>query len=115
MSEQKAEARRELLEQELQRYVQLLRENADPEKVIVFGSVATGDVHEWSDIDLVIVRKTTLPFLERMRELRTLLQPTVAVELLCYTPGEFGKLCAERRFFQEEILGKGKVLYERTN
>jgi len=33
-------------------------------KAIVFGSVARGDADEWSDLDLVIVTKTSHPFLE---------------------------------------------------
>ncbi|RIK36886.1 MAG: hypothetical protein DCC55_25985 [Chloroflexi bacterium] len=115
MAENKAEERRKLLEQEPDRYVSILKAYENPHKVIVFGSVATGQVHEWSDIDLVIVKDTDLPFLERMREICEIIQTRVAVELLCYTPQEFAKLCAERRFFQEEILEKGKVLYERAN
>ena len=77
--------------------------------------MASGQVHEWSDIDLVIVKETDLPFLKRMREIRRVIQPQVAVEILCYTPEEFIKLCTERLFFQEEILQKGKVVYERSN
>jgi uncharacterized protein len=115
MSDPKAEARQELLEQELQRYVQLLREVENPAKVIVFGSVATGDVHEWSDIDLVIVNETGLPYLERLRHTQKLLRPIVGTDIFYYTPEEFAKLCAERRFFQDEIISKGRVLYERIN
>lgn len=115
MAESKAEQRRKLLEQELDRYVRVLKAHENPHKVIVFGSLASGQVHEWSDIDLVIVKETDLPFLDRMRAIREIIRPRVAVELLCYTPQEFAKLCAERRFFQEEILAKGKVLYERAN
>jgi predicted nucleotidyltransferase len=107
--------RRRLLEQELDRYLPLLKEKENAEKVIVFGSLATGQVHEWSDIDLVIVKCTALPFLKRTRAIRNTLQPKVAVEILCYTLEEFARLCAERLFFQEEIIGKGRVLYERTS
>ncbi len=53
--------RKELLEQELDRYVQVLKAAENPDKVIVFGSLATGQVHEWSDIDLVVVKRTVLP------------------------------------------------------
>jgi len=111
----KIQARKELLEQELDRYVQVLKKEEKPDKVIVFGSLASGHIHEWSDIDLVVVKETKLPFLKRTRELRKVIQPNVAVEILCYTPDEFTKLCKERLFFQEEILGKGKVLYERAS
>ncbi len=115
MNTQVAKQRQRLLERELSRYVQILAKEENPEKVIVFGSVASGEIKEWSDIDLVVVTDTNLPFLKRIRQLRNLLQPKVSVDILCYTPDEFAHLCQERLFFQEEIVGKGKVLYERSN
>jgi len=106
--------RKQLLEQELRRYLRLLIEHGDPEQIIVFGSLATGEVHAWSDIDLIIIERTDRPFWQRLREARRLLQPRVGTDLLIYTPEEFQQLCRERPFFQEEILAKGTVLYERN-
>jgi hypothetical protein len=54
--------RKKLLEQELARYVRLLTKHGNPEKVILFGTLATGRIHEWSDIDLVVVEQTELSF-----------------------------------------------------
>jgi uncharacterized protein len=110
----KALERKQLLERELSRYVQVLKERENPEKVIVFGSLATGDVHEWSDIDLVVVGQTSLPFIDRLCKTQNLLQPQVGTDVLYYTPEEFAQLCRERRFFQEEILQKGKIVCERN-
>jgi predicted nucleotidyltransferase len=110
----KAQARKELLEQELERYLLVLKEQDEPEKVIVFGSLASGDVHEWSDVDLVIVNETQLPFLERLFQTQDLLQPEVGTDILYYTPEEFTRLCRERSFFREEIVKKGKVVFEKT-
>ena len=113
MNVQVAKQRQSLLERELNRYVQILAEEENPEKVIVFGSVASGDVNEWSDIDLVVINNTHLPYLKRLFKIQALLQPQVGTDLLYYTPQEFEKLCRERAFFREEILEKGKVVYER--
>ena len=107
--------RQQLLEQELARYVRLLTEHGDPEQVIVFGSLATGQIHAWSDIDLVIVERTNLPFWQRLRQTRRLLQAQVGTDILVYTPEEFDQLRRERPFFREEILAKGKVVYERSH
>ena len=60
-----AAARRTVLEAELARYVQLLQEHYAPQRILLFGSLATGETEEWSDIDLVIVKETTLKFLDR--------------------------------------------------
>jgi len=107
--------RKQLLERELARYVRLLTEHGDPERVIVFGSLATGQIWAWSDIDLVIVERTDLPFLQRLRQVRKMLQPKVGTDILVYTPEEFEQLRQERPFFREETLAKGRVVYERGN
>ncbi len=109
----KATARKALLEQEVDRYVRILKKEENPDKVILFGSLATGNVNEWSDIDLVVVNRTELPFLKRLQKISRMLQPTVGTDILYYTPEEFADLCANRLFVQEEIIEKGKVIYER--
>jgi predicted nucleotidyltransferase len=108
--------RRKLLQEELERYLSLLKSQPDPpERILLFGSM-TGDENEvgpWSDLDLVVVQSTTLRFLDRIKALMALLQPRVGLDLLVYTPEEFEQMKAQRPFFQQEILAKGKVLYER--
>lgn len=108
-----AVARKAAIEDELKRFVSILIEDENPEKIIVFGSAATGPIHEWSDIDLIIVKQTDLPFYQRLHSIRALLQPKIGVDILCYTPEEFEYLIQNRLFFQQEVLSKGKVLYER--
>lgn len=106
--------RQQLLKQELERYLILLREKSNAERVILFGSLVAGGVHADSDIDLVVIEQTTLPFWQRLRRLRRLLQPRVGTDLFAYTPNEFEQLRHERAFFRDEILQRGKVVYERS-
>lgn len=98
------------LQAEIKRYVPMLVEHIAPEKIILFGSLATDEVHLWSDIDMVIVAQTEARFLDRSKEMLKLLQPTVGLDILVYTPAEFEEMVKERPFFQQEILAKGKVL-----
>jgi uncharacterized protein len=105
--------RQRLLQKELARWKPLLIEHFNPEKIILFGSLPNHAVHEWSDVDLVIIQQTDLPFTKRIWQALLLLQPRVGVDLLVYTPEEFEQISRERRFIQEEILKKGKVIYER--
>ncbi len=105
--------RRALLEAELARYVQALREHYSPQRILLFGSLASGRVNEWSDIDLVIIKETRQKFLDRIREVMQLLKPKVGVDILVYTPEEFAQLKEARAFVREEIVAKGRVLYER--
>lgn len=77
--------------------------------------MSSGSIGEWSDLDLVIVKQTDLPFLDRIKEVISLLDPQVGVDILVYTPEEFERLVHERIFVRREIADKGKVLYERSN
>ncbi len=104
--------RRELLESELKRYLALLAEQYRPQKVLLFGSLASGETGEWSDLDLVIIRETDKRFLDRTKEVMQLLRPRVGVDILVYTPAEYEHLSRERPFVRDEIAGKGKGLYE---
>jgi len=106
-------ARQERLVSELDRWLPLLIAHQAPDKIILFGSFCSGELSEWSDLDLVIIRETRAPFLERTRQVLELLKPQVGVDVLVYTPGEFEELSRERAFVRQEIVGKGKVIYER--
>lgn len=107
--------RKQLLDQEMNRCLSILREQgSSAEKVILFGTLANGTINEWTDIDLVVVEKTQLPFFQRIKKIRKLLQPKVGMDIMVYTPEEFDLLCSERPFFKEEIIGKGEIVYERS-
>jgi predicted nucleotidyltransferase len=103
------------LESELTRWLPLLIEHENPIKIILFGSYCAGEIHEWSDLDLVIVKETEARFLDRTRQVLLLLKPKVGVDVLVYTPEEFERLSQERAFVRDEIFGKGTVLYERES
>ena len=59
-----ARERKEMLEKELERFMRILIEEGNPELILIFGSMVTGQIHESSDIDLVVVEKSDLPFLQ---------------------------------------------------
>ena len=105
--------RRRVLQQELNRWLPLLIEHFKPEHILLFGSLANERLNEWSDIDLVVIQKTTLPFFERTKQALRLIRPKVGIDLLIYTPEEFSLLSKERRFVRDEIVAKGTVLYAR--
>jgi len=110
----KDEKRQAMLYKELERWLPLLIDTLAPERIILFGSLNRGQVSEWSDIDLVVVQDTDLPFLKRIQQVLRLLHPKVGLDLLVYTPEEYATLVQERKFVRDEIAAKGKVLYERV-
>ncbi len=56
-----AKDRRALLKRELRRWLPLLLAHEQPERIILFGSYPAGQVGEWSDLDMVIVKNTEAP------------------------------------------------------
>ena len=58
----------------------------------MFGSLVKGETHEGSDVDLIIVKKGSLPFLQRAEEFFDLYDVTHLLDILVYTPEEFAKL-----------------------
>lgn len=108
--------RKELLTRELQKIVSFLIENYQPEKIILFGSLASGEVKEESDIDLLLIKNSDKRPLERAMEVMALLgYPRIALDIFVYTPEEIEYLRKEGSHFIEDILERGKVLYEKDH
>lgn len=86
-----------------------------PEKIILFGSAARGDVDEYSDIDIVIIKKTDKPFLKRLIEAVEFLRPdSPHVDLFVYTPEEFALMKEDDNPFVAQVLKEGRVIYEKS-
>ena len=56
------------------------------------GSFARQEATAWSDIDLIIVRDATEPFIERPRAFAELFDIGIPFDILVYTPSEFAAL-----------------------
>ena len=107
--------RKKTLERELERILRVLQEKYQPEKILLFGSLLSGRTNAWSDIDLVIIKSTPKRFIERLKEVALLVNPSVGVDFFVYTPEEFKEMTREKNTFQRtEMLEKGKVLYDRS-
>jgi predicted nucleotidyltransferase len=86
----------------------------DPERIILFGSCARGEEDRYSDLDLVIIKRTDERFLERLVAVAKLLEPELAeVDLFVYTPEEFQRMIEGGNRFVEQVLKDGKVIYEK--
>jgi predicted nucleotidyltransferase len=103
------------LKAELGRVVALIIAEYRPEKIVLFGSLADNVVHEWSDIDLLIVKDTDKRPIDRNIELFNLIHPKVGIDLFIYTPLEYEHLIKERYSFLLNILKTGKIVYEKRS
>lgn len=94
--------------------VQKIVDELNPEMVILFGSYAYGKPTPHSDVDLLIVMKTSASLKERSWKVSRLLLPRpFPVDILVKTPKEIEKALKSGDFFLQEILTRGKVLYAR--
>jgi len=107
--------REKALKNELNRILGVIESGYKPEKVILFGSLANGKVHEWSDIDLLIIKKTAKRPIDRCLELCRLIRPKIGIDLFIYTPDEYEILLREKFSLLQSILKVGKVVYEKRN
>lgn len=106
--------RRKELEGELDRITSVLRRAYDPEKIIVFGSFAGGATSKWSDLDIAIIKDTSMRFIDRLKHVAHLVDSSVATDFVVYTPQEFQQMVRENYFVREEILQKGTVVYDKN-
>lgn len=83
-----------------------------PQRIVLFGSYAYGKPTEDSDIDLLVI----LPFIgkpaRKAIEIRSKLNPKLPLELLVRTPKQVADRIADHDWFMQEIIEKGRVLYE---
>jgi predicted nucleotidyltransferase len=96
------------LEEILQRIV-----DDETEQVILFGSAARGDVGSSSDLDLLVVRRDNRRPAERVDDLYRRARPTVALDLLVYTPAELAAL-RQSSSFVRRILQEGRIVHDRS-
>jgi len=100
--------RKEELEEKLKKLVERLKKDKSIRLILLFGSMARGDVGSASDIDLIIVKETDKKFLDRLDEFYE--GAEIAMDVLVYTPEEFERM--KDRGFIRRAIEEGKVLYE---
>ena len=102
------EEREQALHAELERIVPVLK-NLGAVKVILFGSVARDEVRANSDLDLIVVMPSDDGFPKRQAQLYLAVSPTVACDMVAYTPEEFEQMPA-RSTTVRRALREGKAL-----
>lgn len=96
---------------EIKSLVTQIKKNYKPQKIILFGSSAKGNMKTYSDIDMLIVKKTKRRFIDRISDVLLRCEYTLPFEPIVYTPAEIKKRLKAGDFFIKEIIHRGKVLY----
>ncbi len=98
----------------LPKAVERIAKTLNPIKIILFGSYAYGTPTPDSDVDLLVIWGTQdICEVERHWAVSELLAPRpFPVDILAKTPKEIDHYLDQRNVFFEEVLKKGKTLYE---
>jgi predicted nucleotidyltransferase len=98
----------------IRRYARQIAERFHPDKIILFGSYAYGQPHEWSDVDILVVMPAYNQINQAIRIINTLDAP-FSLDLIERTPKRLQRDWEDGDWFLREVLAKGKVLYEKTD
>jgi predicted nucleotidyltransferase len=99
---------------DLNKIVKQLVDAYTPEKIILFGSYAYGQPNADSDLDLLIIKRTSERFIDRWINVRRIVSDpkrSIPFEPLVLTPEELKERLAIGDQFIKEIVTKGEVLY----
>ena len=97
----------------LEKIVHLLR-SYEPERIILFGSRARDEADAYSDYDLIVIKHTNRPFLQRLRDMVPyLVEFDRPADILVYTPDEFERM--RQTGFGWAARQEGVLLYERSS
>ena len=86
-----------------------------PLRIILFGSSAWGEPKPESDVDLLVVMETGLSETRQAVEILTAISYRFGLDLLVYTPQHMTQRLEWGDTFLQEIVGRGKILYESTD
>jgi predicted nucleotidyltransferase len=96
----------------IQELVSRIAQSFDPQKVILFGSHATGQARDDSDVDLLVIMPLSRPSFWQSLDMLNALRPEFPVDLLARDPED---VAMRYRCFDpliRDALDHGKVLYE---
>ena len=102
--------------EQISEVIDLLVRRFSPEKIILFGSYASGTAREDSDVDLLVVAETDLPTHDRFPTIRRVLAGfPAAFDVFWKTPEEYRRwrnVVNHVVYFADRY---GKVAYERRD
>jgi predicted nucleotidyltransferase len=100
-------------DKEIQNIVEQLVRLYNPQKIILFGSLASGRLNSGTDIDLFII-KEDVPDLgvDRIRQLERLIKYRLATDFIVYKAREVEQRLKLGDPFVQSIFKEGRVIYD---
>src|SRR5438128_11714064 len=96
----------------IRQLAQQISERFQPDRIILFGSYAYGEPEEDSDVDMLVIMPAKNESSQR-RRIRSAIEYHFPLDLIVRTPETLRWRLEEGDWFLQEIVERGKVLYER--
>ena len=86
------------------------------EQAIVFGSYARGDSRPHSDLDLLVIADTQVPYYKRSLEFKDIIMTTIneigcSIDMIILTPREWKDTKNRQGGFASSVIKEGKLIY----
>jgi len=102
-------------QEKIKEVINRIVKNVNPEKIILFGSYASGNPREDSDLDILIIKEMRMPRYKRSREVKKHLRGMkIPIDVIVYTKKEIKKWEDTKTAFINQAIKQGKVLYGQT-
>src|SRR5438270_8942642 len=98
----------------IRRFARQVAERFRPDKIILFGSYPYGKPHADSDVDILVIMPARNELDQALR-IRLTIDYNFPMDLLVRTPKNLSWRLAEGDSFLNEIVVRGKVLYEKND
>jgi predicted nucleotidyltransferase len=95
----------------IRRFAREVAERFHPDKIILFGSHAYGRPHADSDVDILVIMPCRNQ-IDQAVKISLATNPPFPLDIIVRKPRDIPWRLAEGDWFLDEILSKGKVLYE---
>ena len=82
-------------------------------KIILFGSLASGNIDVSSDLDLLVIMPSTQSGKQWMKDIYENTKRRIAADIIVYNQTEF-EIERQHSHFLRNILDSGRVIYEKT-
>ena len=99
------------MQEKLNKLLQALQ-GYHPQRIILFGSVARGEADADSDLDVLVIKDTTDPFVHRLETMAEPCPHGVHADILVYTPDELRQMVDDGNPFILQALREGRTVYE---
>ncbi|MEA3464314.1 MAG: nucleotidyltransferase domain-containing protein [Patescibacteria group bacterium] len=103
-------------QRELNKLSKQIIEKYKPEKIILFGSLVSGEIREDSDIDLLIIKDTKKNYWQRAKDISRAIgniSIDVPKDIINITPKELKYRLSIGDYFVQDIINNGKMIYEK--